>query len=247
MSTPPAHKRRRVDSGIHKPFVSPLKRIPSTAQATPASTRTAPTPSTPYTPLHSSSLRNISNATNTTHATPSSYDPEAVALQQEIKKLEHRIRDLRSQNGILLQASQINNVAPSCQQSTKPRLQRLEEKWRRASQSAAEEVFSDFSARIKDNGGYTTFLKQRANYKPFADVEEKEDQGDEDTWRDEMGDVLTERGKRQRRGEIEDRVKRQEDEAEEEGEEELTIGCMLQVLNIPAEVIGWDEKTQGWK
>lgn len=76
------------------------------------------------------------------------------------------------------------------------------------------------------------------------------DETNEEDWRDEEGDCLTERGKRQRRGEIEDRAKKQEADAEaeaEEQEQELTLGSMLQVLNIPPEVIGWDTKTQAWK
>lgn len=73
------------------------------------------------------------------------------------------------------------------------------------------------------------------------------DETNEEDWRDEDGDCLTERGKRQRRGEIEERAKKQEEDAEvEEEEEELTLGSMLQVLNIPPEVIGWDTKTQAW-
>lgn len=73
------------------------------------------------------------------------------------------------------------------------------------------------------------------------------DENNEEEWRDEDGDCLTERGKRQRRGEIEAKKHKEEAEAEEEEEEELTLGSMLQVLNIPPEVIGWDTKAQAWK
>jgi hypothetical protein len=62
--------------------------------------------------------------------------------------------------------------------------------------------------------------------------------------------VLTERGKRQRRGEIEERAceKETEEQAEaEEEEDELSLGTMLQVLNIDPEVIGWDTKSLAWK
>lgn len=62
-----------------------------------------------------------------------------------------------------------------------------------------------------------------------------------------MGDVLTARGKKQRRRENEDKVKKQEEDEEEQEEQELGMGSMLQVLNIPFEVIGWDEKEQAWK
>ncbi|KAG9712201.1 hypothetical protein KCU73_g16936, partial [Aureobasidium melanogenum] len=122
-------------------------------------------------------------------------------------------------------------------------------KWQKASQQAAEEVFCSFSQSIKDNGGYTAFLKQQQS-KPrsfFEDEREVGDENDEEEWRDEDGDCLTERGKRQRRGEIEAKKHKEEAEAEEEEEEELTLGSMLQVLNIPPEVIGWDTKTQAWK
>ncbi|CAD0087942.1 unnamed protein product [Aureobasidium vineae] len=247
MSTPPAPKRRRVDSvGIHKPFVSPLKRNPSTAgppnQATTTPkpvTRAAPqAPATPYTPLRSSNLKT---------STPlSHHSPEILAAQTQVRALEAQIRDLRSQNGILTQALDITTVTPTSSHQ-QPRLLRLEEKWRKASQQAAEEVFCDFAEKIRDNGGYTAFLKQQSRPKSFfGDEREEVDETNEEDWRDEEGDCLTERGKRQRRCEIEDRAKKHEEEEVEE-EEELTLGSMLQVLNIPPDVIGWDTKTQAWK
>lgn len=82
----------------------------------------------------------------------------------------------------------------------------------------------------------------------------------EDDWRDEQGDVLTERGKRHRRGMIEEqgskhkrreeeghRGEEQEVEQEEDEEQELTLGVMLKVLNIDPEVIGWNSETLAWK
>ncbi|KAG9589883.1 hypothetical protein KCU77_g8829, partial [Aureobasidium melanogenum] len=248
-SPPPAPKRRRVDSlGIHKPFVSPLKRNPS-ATADQATTTTTPkasarvaapqAPTTPYTPLRSSNLR-----TSTTSITS---DPEIIQAQQHLRALESQIRSLRSQNSILQQALDIPTINTSSSTPT-PRLVTLEQKWRKASQQAAEEVFCSFSQSIKDNGGYTAFLKQQQS-KPrnfFEDEQEVGDEDNEEEWRDEDGDCLTERGKRQRRGEIEAKKHQLETEAEEE-EEELTLGSMLQVLNIPPEVIGWDSKTQAWK
>lgn len=228
MSTPPAAKRRRVDSlGIHKPFVSPLKRNTtttatsnsfSTASETgntnqtstpaPLRTQTATTPKAiPYTPLRSSNLK---TSTPLHHHTP--YDPEIAQAQQDIKALEARIRVLRSQNGILAQAAQITTPAssqqsthsqesqrqPQSQQSIRSersqdqgqeqpqrqtRLTRLSQKWLRASQSAAEEVFCSFEQSIKDNGGFATFLAQQRNSKAssffndnFNDESEKIDE-----------------------------------------------------------------------
>jgi hypothetical protein len=282
MSTPPATKRRRVDSiGIHKPFVSPLKRnTGTTTTSTPAPSRTQPTPSTPYTPLRSSNLK-----TSTPLHRNVSYDPhdaEIVQAQQEIKALEARIRVLRSQNGILAQAAQITAPAASSassassqsssqpssqkahqsqQPSQQPRLIRLSQKWLKASQSAAEEVFSSFEQTIKDNGGYNAFLSQQRQFSKssafFNDEREEADEGNEDNWRDEEGDELTERAKRQRRGmneenaskrqEHEDKDKEQEEEKEEEEEQELSLGVMLKVLNIDPVVIGWDDQTLAWK
>jgi Swi5-dependent recombination DNA repair protein 1 len=270
MSTPPAHKRRRVDSlGIHKPFVSPLKRNASTNTAsTPAPSRTHPTPSTPYTPLRSSNLK------TSTPLHPHIQDPEIVQAQQAIKNLEAKIRVLRSQNGILSQAVQITTIPATSSQpssgsatstshsstSTQPRLIRLSQKWKKASQQAAEEVFSSFSQNIKDNGGYTTYLQnQRQNTTSasafFNDEDDTKDATNEEDWRDEDGDVLTERGKRQRRGEMQEKEhgykqQREDEGGDEEGEEEeeeLSLGTMLQVLNIDPEVIGWDSKTLAWK
>ncbi|CAD0115440.1 unnamed protein product [Aureobasidium uvarum] len=250
MSTPPAPKRRRVDSvGIHKPFVSPLKRNPSTTgppnQATstpkPVARTASQAPATPYTPLRSSNLKTSTPLSN--------HSPEILAAQTQIRALEAQIRDLRSQNGILTQALDIT-VAPTSSQQ-QPRLLKLKEKWRKASQQAAEEVFCDFAEKIRDNGGYTAFLKQQSKPKSFfGDEQDTVDETNEEDWRDEEGDCLTERGKRQRRCEIEDRAKKHEEEEEEEEaeeEEELTLGSMLQVLNIPPEVIGWDPKTLAWK
>ncbi|KAG9520280.1 hypothetical protein KCV07_g4445, partial [Aureobasidium melanogenum] len=252
-SPPPALKRRRVDSlGIHKPFVSPLKRNPSAAADQATTTTTTPkasarvaapqAPTTPYTPLRSSNLR--------TSTTSTASDPEINQAQQHLRALESQIRSLRSQNSILQQALDITTVSPSSSNPT-PRLVTLEQKWQKASQQAAEEVFCSFSQSIKDNGGYTAFLKQQQQQnKPrnfFEDEQEVGDETNEEDWRDEDGDCLTERGKRQRRGEIEAKKHKEEAGAEEEEEEELTLGSMLQVLNIPPEVIGWDTKTQAWK
>jgi Swi5-dependent recombination DNA repair protein 1 len=195
-------------------------------------------------------------------------DPEIVQAQQAIKNLEARIRILRSENGILTQALQITSVTPqsstsqgssaSTQHSSsapthdkQPRLIRLTQKWQKASQLAAEEVFDSFAQQIKDNGGFTTFLaqqKQSSTSGFYNDNDGKGKETNEDNWRDEDGDVLTERGKRQRRGEIEERICEKEAEQEvEEEEDELSVGTMLQVLNIDPEVIGWDTKTLAWK
>lgn len=278
MSTPPAAKRRRVDSlGIHKPFVSPLKRnTPTTTTSTPAPSRTQP-PSTPYTPLRSSNLK--SSTLLHRNASHDPYDPEIVQAQQEIKALEARIRVLRSQNGILAQAAQITAPAASCSQPShsssrpssqsssqpssqqQPRLIRLSQKWLKASQLAAEEVFYSFSQNIKDNGGYNAFLSQQKQHSTafFNDEQPVVDETNEENWRDEEGDELTERGKRQRRGMIEENASKQQheresdegdedkDEAEEEEEQELSLGVMLKVLNIDHEVIGWDNKTLAWE
>ncbi|TIA15894.1 hypothetical protein D6C81_06161 [Aureobasidium pullulans] len=229
MSSPPQPKRRRI--GIHKPFISPLKRADSsiaTAENTPTPTRT-------------SNLRN-----------------ETTSESLAIRHLESRIRELRAQNAILEQAV-ATSTSTSTTSATRTTQQpsRLETKWRKASQAAADTVFHDFSTRIRDNGGYSAFLRQQSTYQPFYsdhsndnhnnNENNKTTQGDEEDWRDEMGDVLTARGKKQRRRENEDKVKKQEEDEEEQEEQELGMGSMLQVLNIPFEVIGWDEKEQAWK
>ncbi|THY35919.1 hypothetical protein D6D01_00910 [Aureobasidium pullulans] len=229
MSSPPQPKRRRI--GIHKPFISPLKRKDSSI-ATPENTST---------PTRTSNLRNETT-------------PESLA----IRHLESRIRELRAQNAILQQAvatSTSTNTTSAMSITQQQQPSRLETKWRKASLAAADHVFLDFCTRIRDNGGYTAFLKQQSTYKPFCsdqsndnnDKSQQNTQGDEEDWRDEMGDVLTARGKKQRRRENEDKVKKQEQDEEEQEEQELGMGSMLQVLNIPPEVIGWDEKEQAWK
>ncbi|KEQ59301.1 uncharacterized protein M437DRAFT_57274 [Aureobasidium melanogenum CBS 110374] len=226
MPSPPAAKRRRVDSlGIHKPFVSPLKRNPTAT---------------------------TDQATTTTTSKPSIRATEIIQAQHHLRALESQVRSLRSQNSVLQQALDIPVPHSSSQQT--PRLVRLEQKWRKASQQAAEEVFSSFSQNIKDNGGYTAFLKQQQSNQArnFFDDGEQEvgDEENEEEWRDEDGDCLTQRGKRQRREEIDAKKQGKEVEAEEEEEEEeeeLTLGSMLHVLNIPFEDIGWDAETQAWK
>ncbi|THZ37426.1 hypothetical protein D6C90_06705, partial [Aureobasidium pullulans] len=207
MSSPPQPKRRRI--GIHKPFISPLKRADSsiaTAENTPTPTRT-------------SNLRN-----------------ETTSESLAIRHLESRIRELRAQNAILEQAV-ATSTSTSTTSATRTTQQpsRLETKWRKASQAAADTVFHDFSTRIRDNGGYAAFLRQQSTYQPFYSDHSNENnnnnnsdnqntQGDEEDWRDEMGDVLTARGKKQRRRENEDKVKKQEEEEEEQEEQELGMG-----------------------
>lgn len=126
----------------------------------------------------------------------------------------------------------------------------LAAKWKVASQAAAEEVFGDFSARVRENGGMKVLRKRQVECMAFDDVEERGGDGEEEEWRDEMGEVLTVREKEVRREEKMGRGKRvrghvEEDEGEEE--EELTVASMLAVLNIPLETIGWDIKKQGWE
>jgi Swi5-dependent recombination DNA repair protein 1 len=273
MSTPPAPKRRRVDpTGIHKPFVSPLKRsAPSNATNTPAPSRTQPTPNTPYTPYTPYTPRLSSNLKTSTPLRLTPQDPEIAQAQQVVRNLEAQIRGLRSENGILSQALQITTSTPqgsqqssasTPQQQQQPRLIRLTHKWQKASQLAAEEVFESFAQQIKDNGGFTTFLAQQkqnttSGFYNDDNREGKANETNEEDWRDEDGEMLTERGKRQRRGEIEEQVHEHEraceKEAEqrevevEEEEEDLSLGTMLQVLNIDPEVVGWDIKTLAWK
>jgi len=205
----------------------------------------------------------IATAENTpTRISTSNLRNETTPESLAIRHLESRIRELRAQNAILQQAvatstSITTSTSKTSATCTTQQPSRLETKWRRASQAAADTVFHDFSTRIRDNGGYTAFLRQQSTYQPFYSDQSNDNhnnnsdnqntQGDEEDWRDEMGDVLTARGKKQRRRENEDKAKKQEEEEEEQEEQELGMGSMLQVLNIPFEVIGWDEKEQAWK
>lgn len=236
MSPPPPAKRRRVDSlGIHKPFVSPLKRnntsnptsTPETPNQAHSTSATRQTPKQPYTPIRSSVLKPSTTPSSTPHPDP---DPEIAELQTDIRALDHRIRDLRAQNNVLSQAASISTS------TTPPRLQILAQKWRCASQAAADEVFGDFEARVRDHGGYAAFVRQQREVVNLDDQDVGGQGGEEDEWRDEMGEALTAREKRERRREA---------EAEEE-EQELGMKKMLEILNIAEEDIGWDEVAQAW-
>ena len=169
MSSPLDVKRRKLNNAANtlaKPFVSPMRNVKAERQPLKDTINTT----TPYRP---SILAHTIQSTYPTHvespsaklaatsATPvrrprtiiptttnkRRTDPAELAAQKELSRLEARIRAAKTDIDILEQAHQITNSA------TDDELAALAEKWRLASQQAAEELFGTVKERVCRMGG----------------------------------------------------------------------------------------------
>ncbi|KAK3117049.1 hypothetical protein LTR53_001928 [Teratosphaeriaceae sp. CCFEE 6253] len=208
MSSPLGVKRRRLNDATNtltKPFVSPMRGtnahrrplndrtngprtpyIPSTLAHTVQSSHAHPEPS----PL--AKPRSILASTTTTTSNKRRPDPAELSAQRDLTRLESRTRALRTENDTLAQAHQIASS------STDDELAAVAEKWRLASQQAAEELFGTVKERVCRMGGVTAWREQekmkfeRANgMGEFAQKEEPEDD-DADCEFDSQGEELPE-------------------------------------------------------
>ncbi|KAK3117176.1 hypothetical protein LTR53_001755 [Teratosphaeriaceae sp. CCFEE 6253] len=208
MSSPLGVKRRRLNDATYtltKPFVSPMRS--TNADRKPLNDRTNG-PRTPYTPstlahtVQSSHVhpepsplakpRSILAPTAKTTSNKRRPDPAELSAQRDLTRLEARIRALRTENDTLAQAHQIASS------STDDELAAVAEKWRLASQQAAEELFGTVKERVCRMGGVVAWREQekmkfeRANgMGEFAQKVEPEDD-DADCEFDSQGEELPE-------------------------------------------------------
>ena len=109
--------------------------------------------------------------------------------------------------------------------------------WRKASQSAAEEVYSGVRDRVNGMGGLQAW-RQREKDKFGGNAEtawgwdENERKRNDDECEDEADDHEDEESK---------------EEEEQEEEEGFTMDMMLKSLNIELGLIGYDKEAQRWK
>ncbi|KAK3627545.1 hypothetical protein LTR56_019129 [Elasticomyces elasticus] len=218
MSSPLSVKRRKLNAAAHtlaKPFVSPMRSTkadrqplkdnsnalnftytPSTLAHTiqscyddttdPPSSPARPAPATKPTPSRKPQRAFTSSIKR------NSKDPAEVAAQKALSGLERRIRDVKTDIDILEQSHQITNS------STDDELATLAEKWRLASQQAAEELFGVVKERVCRMGGVAAWREsekkkfERANgMGEFAQQDEPVDD-DADCEFDSQGEELPE-------------------------------------------------------
>lgn len=214
MSSPLTVKRRKLNDSaqfLKKPFVSPLKR--TTPAATPPRTKgdeNGALQSVPSALAHTISCDaqvgtttsrkpNVAPQTNQVRSTPvrparsvaSSRDPAEVAAQRAITSLELQIRTIRNEIDTLTQASRLNSS------STDADLENLADKWRLATQSAAEEVFGTVKEKVCRMGGVQAWRdserrKSERQMEWQTRDQTADDDDDADCEFDENGDDLPE-------------------------------------------------------
>ena len=221
MSSPLTVKRRRVNDAtqkLAKPFVSPMRSAkPAERQPFADVANTRYTPSTlahtikrPY-----DSVDYVS--TDTTVRRPTRFmplrrhpvtanrrDPAEIAAQKALTALELQIRKVKNDLDVLKQSEQIKSSTMDAE------LEALADKWRLASQQAAEELFGVVKERVCRMGGVQAWREsekrkfERANglgeFVQQADVEEDDDADCEfDSQGEELPEEEAEWRKREKR------------------------------------------------
>lgn len=174
MSSPLSVKRRRINdatSTLAKPFVSPMRTTKVERTPLKEDRNAANQPYTPSTLAHTittshmllvdppTERRSTAGATKA-KATPARKqytftpsrsskrtDPAELAAQKALSALESQIKAIRNEIDSLEQAAQISST------TTDAELEALTDKWRLASQQAAEEIFGSVKERVCRMGG----------------------------------------------------------------------------------------------
>ncbi|KAM3425610.1 hypothetical protein BST61_g7557 [Cercospora zeina] len=256
MSSPLSFKRRKLNDAADK------LRKPSTAD-----TRTlAPYPR----------LAQPASATSTTLATAQrrpvlprtsrskDADPEERTAQRAILAVESQMRRVQNELDILKQAETLANS------TTDADLEDLRDKWRLASQYAAEELFGTVKERVCRMGGVAAWREMEKKKHDrthglgdFAEPEVVDD--DADCEFDSQGEELPEdeqeyrkKLKQKARQEAMDAMDEPEKAMEQMGakkevwqdpgkdDDTFTMDMMLRSLNIDLSVIGYDKQLQKW-
>lgn len=163
MDTPQPFKKRRLDSAVHKPFKSPLRKPlkPPSNGLNASNLSNAPRiPPYDHNEISENALKPISSQNGRAESLPASTPRQTTAycsnnpIHTEIhtitartKSLDRTIIKTRQDIDTLSQALSIlrsNNASE---------LETLEEKWCRAARSAAEEIFASAKDRVNRMGG----------------------------------------------------------------------------------------------
>lgn len=215
MSSPLSVKRRRVEDNttrLAKPFRSPLRSSSSVSQTKDNNHNLIPTPYLPSTLAHStfayssipetptkverapSTAKPKSTPVRKQHAFATSSkrtDPDEFAAQRAITKLELQIRSVKNEVDALKQANQVSST------DTDAELEILVQKWRIASQTAAEELFGTVKERVNRMGGVAAWRESEKNKYDRSNgigefKEEPEESDDADCEFDSQGEELPE-------------------------------------------------------
>ena len=232
MSTPSTFKRRRLNesaSTLSKPFVSPLRSLKSDLTPLKQNDNAANTSYQPSVLAHTTNasppavfkptsieIESFSPAKSTpirrypAFATTKSSDPAELAAQKALTALELQIRAVRNDIDKLRQAAQINSS------TTDANLKVLAQKWKAASQSAADELFETVHERVCQMGGVAAWREsERRKYDRGSGLDECQEDvknDDADCEFDSQGEELPEAEQESRKA-AKRKAKREMDEA----------------------------------
>ncbi|KAK5170928.1 uncharacterized protein LTR77_004072 [Saxophila tyrrhenica] len=290
MSSPLTAKRRKLNETsrtLAKPFVSPLRTSkPDTAplkpshnaaniqsyqpstlahtvnSSTPSESKTKAPSRSFQTPARSAPVRKTAAFTTSTGR---NRDPAEQAAQRANTSLELQIRNIRNEIDTLNQAIRLTSS------TTDAELEELTQKWKLATQTAAEELFGTVKERVCRMGGVQAWResenKKADKMNEWSQQDEGKEDDDADCEFDEDGEELPEeeaewrkKEKARMRQEAQDAMEDAGggDEVEEMGREkqvwqedgkeddDFTVDMMLRSLHIDLSVIGWDTQAQRW-
>ncbi|KAL9129975.1 MAG: hypothetical protein Q9217_001733 [Psora testacea] len=285
MSPVPPTKRRRLDNASHtlsQPFKSPFKTPLKAKPANEANTPVEPALNAPdvgdaqlppKVPLSYSVLKPQANRANSPTVPPECTIPLSslagtpktitastlLTLQKRHTHLLAHLSNLRTKLETSQQALKIESSTRDTE------LQFLIEKWRSASQAAAEEVFRGVRDRVNRMGGVGALREKERERREREGIwrreereaelekleeerervrEEREEDGDAVEVEVDDGEGLGEReADAEREVEEEDMKKEDDGVCDDDG---YTMDMMLKSLNIELGIIGFDKESQRW-
>ncbi|KAL8987230.1 MAG: hypothetical protein Q9177_003539 [Variospora cf. flavescens] len=249
-SSPPK-KRRRIDppAALSKPFRSPfktsLKNAANASQTTPVLGSSSPNDHTATPTLLPSTTPSAApcrrrSPTRLQSTGPTSSPSFWTAATPRLAQLQKQHTALLNQLSSLRARLETTNQALEIEASTADtKLEALIQKWKTVSRDAAEEVYTISKERVDGAGGVKALKKQ-----------EREMRHDQE-WGSEEKDVCGEGGIRAENGrrQLESqglRGRREEADQDAEDDEGFTMEMMLKSLDIPLQMIGYDEIQQRW-
>ncbi|KAL9631669.1 MAG: hypothetical protein Q9204_004130 [Flavoplaca sp. TL-2023a] len=252
-SPSPPKKRRKVDitNPLNKPFKSPFRTpLKSTPQsATNAQTQAsssignvsaAPKSSAISTPSNfPAAQRSVRPLPSASSISPTRPGPELDQLQKHHTQLLNTLSSLRARLETTTQALEIEASGEDAE------LEELIKKWTVTSRDAAEEVYVGMKEKVDGMGGWKKWKATQAEGAKGWDNGQEANKGrveDGDGDEEEIG----KEEKKERRRMKRDAEEQAEKEAEEEADEGFTMEIMLRSLNIPLDVIGYDQQQQRW-
>ncbi|KAI4277506.1 MAG: hypothetical protein LQ337_001724 [Flavoplaca oasis] len=251
--TPPKKRRKvNVTNPLNKPFKSPFRtplkptsRSDSNAQIQASSLSdngsAAPKSSPISTPsAFSAAQRLIRPPPSISSTSPTKSEIELDKLQKHHTQLLNTLSGLRARLETTTQALEIEASSEDAE------LEELIKKWRVTSRDAAEEVYVGMKEKVDGMGGWKKWKATQAEgAKGWYDGQEankRRVEGGDDDDEEEVG----KEEKKERRRMERDAEEQAEKEEEEEADEDFTMETMLKSLNIPLDVIGYNQQQQQW-